>query len=197
MDLGLRERRKQATRQSLQESAVRLVSDRGPDAVTVEDICTASGVSPRTFFNYFATKEEAIFGWDSDARRALTDDIIARPAGEPPLRAIRIVFGGALEASAASGLWEERLRIMRDYPQLVPRMAVLANALQDALAEAVAIRTGRPNDDLYVTVTAAAAVGAARAAVQALSDDPRRAAAKDAFDAAFSYLGSGLEPPSS
>lgn len=58
---GLRERKKRATRSALQSSAVALFRRHGPDAVTVEDICADAGVSPRTFFNYFSTKEEAVF----------------------------------------------------------------------------------------------------------------------------------------
>ena len=61
---GLREHKKQATRAALQHSAVTLCRQRGPGAVTVEDICADAGVSPRTFFNYFATKEEAVFSLD-------------------------------------------------------------------------------------------------------------------------------------
>lgn len=58
---GLRERKKQATRRALQEAAMTLALAEGPD-VTVEQICACADVSPRTFFNHFASKEEAILG---------------------------------------------------------------------------------------------------------------------------------------
>lgn len=57
---SLRARRRQQTREEIHRSAVELVLERGFAAVTVEDISQAAGVSPRTFFNYFPTKQEAI-----------------------------------------------------------------------------------------------------------------------------------------
>jgi AcrR family transcriptional regulator len=57
---GLREQKKQATREALQEAALRLALERGPDNVRVDDIAEAAGVSPRTYNNYFPSREHAI-----------------------------------------------------------------------------------------------------------------------------------------
>src|SRR6187551_3035094 len=70
--LGLRERQKRARREALIDATHRLVAEHGLDAVTVEAICDEAGVSVRTFFNYFETKDDAVLGhtpWplDSDA----------------------------------------------------------------------------------------------------------------------------------
>ncbi|MEV7568062.1 TetR/AcrR family transcriptional regulator [Streptomyces tanashiensis] len=103
---GLRERKKQATREALREAALRLAVECGPDQVRVEDIAEAAGVSPRTYNNYFASREQAIVSAvtaDREARIAAA--VAAGPAGafldatadiEPPLTAaIAERLGGA------------------------------------------------------------------------------------------------------
>lgn len=80
---GLRERKKQATREALREAALRLAVERGPDRVRIEDIAEAAGVSPRTYNNYFSSREQAIVAAvaaDREARIAAA--VAARPAGE-------------------------------------------------------------------------------------------------------------------
>ncbi|MFC9469039.1 TetR/AcrR family transcriptional regulator [Streptomyces coelicoflavus] len=79
---GLRERKKQATREALRAAALRLAMEHGPDRVRVEDIAEAAGVSPRTYNNYFASREQAIVSAvtaDREARIAAA--VAARPAG--------------------------------------------------------------------------------------------------------------------
>jgi AcrR family transcriptional regulator len=82
---GLRERKKRATRRALSDAALRLALDRGLDHLTVEEISEAVGVSARTFFNYFSSKDEALLG-DSPL---LT--------GELPVRSLVLEAGSVLE----------------------------------------------------------------------------------------------------
>src|SRR3954469_8561476 len=86
--VGLRERKKVATRQALHEAAVRLTVEHGLDRLTVEAIADAADVSRRTFSNYFANKEEALL-WSDRARMARFLELVAsRPAGESPWAAM-------------------------------------------------------------------------------------------------------------
>jgi AcrR family transcriptional regulator len=57
---GLRDRKKRRTRQAIRAAAIELFTVQGVDATTVEQIATAADISPRTFFNYFDTKEQAV-----------------------------------------------------------------------------------------------------------------------------------------
>ena len=85
---GRRERKKLATRQALQDAALRLVADRGLEQVTVEDISEAADVATRTFFNYFSSKEEALLG-DAPEKVVTVHRLVAdRPATESPLEAV-------------------------------------------------------------------------------------------------------------
>jgi AcrR family transcriptional regulator len=87
--IGRREAHKRATRQALLDAADRLFHERGVSQTTVRDIAEAAGVTERTFFRYFRTKEDLIirdaFAWMPTFQQA----ILARPAGEPPLLAVR------------------------------------------------------------------------------------------------------------
>ena len=61
-ELGLRERKRLATRRAIQLAILRLVAERGLDGVTVDEVSRVADISPRTFFNYFGSKEEAVLG---------------------------------------------------------------------------------------------------------------------------------------
>ena len=79
---GLRERKKQATRAALREAALRLAVEHGPDQVRVEDIAEAAGVSPRTYNNYFASREHAIVSAvTADRESRIAAAVADRPAG--------------------------------------------------------------------------------------------------------------------
>ena len=80
---GLRERKKQQTREALSWAALRLAIDRGLGNVLVEDIAAEAGVSPRTFNNYFSSKAEAITWRHLNRARRTADLLRAQPPGEP------------------------------------------------------------------------------------------------------------------
>src|SRR4029450_4557104 len=86
---GRRERKKLATRQALQEAALRLVAERGLDRGTVGDISEAADVATRTFFNYFSSKEEALLGDAPQNLATVHRLVVERPAGESPLEGVR------------------------------------------------------------------------------------------------------------
>ncbi len=87
--MGLRETKKLKTRQEIADEATRLFAARGFDRVTVAEVAVAAGVSEKTVFNYFPTKEDLFFGEVPKREQALVDAIRGRGPGETILAALR------------------------------------------------------------------------------------------------------------
>ena len=115
LPVSLRERKKLATRRELRRVALRLIAERGYSNVTVEEIAEAANVSPRTFFNYFPTKEAALFGADPELAEATRDAIVHQSPGEPVVTVLRAIMTNQAESG------RERVRGARRRPGRVAR----------------------------------------------------------------------------
>lgn len=197
MNEGLRERKKAETRRALASAALRLADELGPDGVTVEVIAEAAGVSSRTFFNYFASKEDAIAGITPAQSSELLADLIARPEGEAPLDALRATahsVAGRLEASAHD--WMRRRSLFRRYPTLAARHAAGFAEVERGLVEEIARRTGLdPDRDTYPALVVSAALGAIRVAIAVWWERDRPGPLTDLLDETFDHLQQGLGGP--
>ena len=194
---GRRERKKLATRQALQDVALRLVAERGLDQVTVEDISEAADVATRTFFNYFSSKEEALLGNLPEKVATVQRMVVDRPAGETPLEAVCQVLRTMTLRLAERR--EERLlrqQVIERHPGLLARQLGEYASFEQALAAAVAERLGAGRTDaLYCRVVAAVAVAAARSAVSTWMADKGRRPLAGMVDAAFAQLRDLGSPP--
>ena len=85
---GLRERKKQKTRLALIDAALDLFLEQGYEATTVDQIAAAVDVSPRTFFRYFATKEDVALSLHADGQEAMLAELACRPVEESPFTAL-------------------------------------------------------------------------------------------------------------
>ena len=140
---GLRERKKQATRLALHEAALRLVAERGLDAVSVDDSADRADVSPRTFFNYFTSKVDAVLGLDPEGARHQAEALLGRPAEESPVQALRAVARTqAAEMAEDTELWPLRLKVIDAHPALLASLAAAFGEAEKTLAAAIAERTG-------------------------------------------------------
>jgi AcrR family transcriptional regulator len=191
---GLRARKKAETRRALASAALRLADELGPDGVTVETIAEAAGVSPRTFFNYFPSKEDAICGSTLDRSAAMLADLIARPETETPLDAMRattLAAGRRLENDSDEHM--RRRHLFQRHPALAARQAAGFAKVERGLVEEIARRTGLdPDLDPYPALVVAAALGAVRVAIAVWHERDRPGPLADLLDEAFDHLGDGL-----
>jgi AcrR family transcriptional regulator len=163
---SLRERKKIATRKAIHAAAFDLAERNGLAGVTVEAISDRAGVASRTFWAYFSSKEDAVLDRDPDRPVALRRALVARPADEDALTALRRVLeddvaARASEADMALRRWE----LVRREPLLRAAVAVMFDEIERALATGLAERLGRdPEADLLPGVMVSAAIGAFRVA---------------------------------
>lgn len=191
---GLRERKKRATRQALQQAAVRLFRERGIEAVTVEDICARAEVSPRTFFNYFTAKEEVLVPWDPEIVASTARRILAQPAERSPLQVAHVALREAIDTAMAAPTWRDQALLLRDHPEVLRRIVLASRALESALADGLAQRLGRDHDDRYVRLLSALAITAMRSSIQSWHLADPGTDLHDFLDEAFDLLGRGLPP---
>jgi AcrR family transcriptional regulator len=192
---GRRERKKLETRRRIRRAALDLALLRGVERLTVEEVTERADVSLRTFFNYFACKEDALIPETSDAAVELAAAVRARPPDEPPMRALAEAIGGSEMLRAARDGRERllsRQQLVRDYPSLLPRQLAQYAALERSLAEAVADRLQvSPEYDLRPALLAAIAGSAIRVAMHRWAVDPTRPPHTLVAEA-FAYCAEGL-----
>lgn len=163
--MDLRARNKQATREAISQAALRLAIEQGPNGlalVRVHDIATAAGVSPRTYNNYFSSREQAICAFQADQSSRAGQALGSRPAGEPLDQA---VIAAMIELYTNPEPDRAGLRMIMSTPELEGEALKAFTMAEGPLAEAIATRTGTDlARDLFPAVTAAAVAGAVRVA---------------------------------
>jgi AcrR family transcriptional regulator len=199
--VSLRERKKLATRRLLRRVALELVAERGLANVTVEDIAEAAEVSPRTFFNYFPSKEAVLFGGDSDRAAELRAGITSEAPGRPALDALRAVLTRDSESMADDlrslgddpAEWLRRMKVARTDPHVRAAHAAQMAMLERAIADGLAARLGTDQEtDPYPGVVAAAAVAMVRACLSFWAGSGGAMPIGQLIDQAFTALAGGF-----
>jgi AcrR family transcriptional regulator len=207
MARGLRERRKQETRQAISNVATQMFVDRGFDEVTIAEVADAAGVAKMTVTNYFPRKEDLVLDRAEAIERHLADVIAARAPGESMLAAIRRDYAEAVaRADVTLGLSSPAFAAMiLGSPVLVGRVREMLDRREQLLGDAIAAETGTdgPQQRLVAVLLASVhRVLAAEASRRSLEGQPRGQicavladAATRAFDLLEPSLGSyGIRP---
>ncbi|OYX55843.1 MAG: TetR family transcriptional regulator [Brevundimonas subvibrioides] len=171
---GLRERKRADTHARVHSAAMALFSRKGFEATTLDDIAIAAGVSRRSLFHYFASKEDIVLSTKAGLGDLIEAAVARRPADEPLLAMAENALTDM--ASDFQGPGPRALaRLIHDTPALRSGDQARYEALEGRLARAMAARKGLAPDDLQTRVVATTAIGVLRMATGAwlASDDER------------------------
>jgi AcrR family transcriptional regulator len=193
-----RERKKLETRQALEQAALRLFAERGYEQTTVEEIAEAADVAVRTFFRYFSSKQDVLFGdVVKDRVSRLRTELAVRPRRESPIKSITTV----MDLLDVAGEDEEeqilaRFDLLRHQPSLRTRYLDLINAMRLVVVEFVADRTGvDPRHDMYPHLLAGAAAASWDTSLTLWAESHGKLSLRDLRNEAFAALSAGLPDP--
>jgi len=196
MASGLRERRKQETRQAISDIATRMFIAHGFDAVTIAQVADAAGVAKMTVTNYFPRKEDLVFDRAEAIERHLADVIAARTPGESMLAAIRRDYAEAVaRADVMLGVSSPAFAgMILSSPVLLGRVREMLDRREQVLGDAIAAETGTDSPEQRLVAALLASmhrVLAAEASRRSLAGQPRAeicAVLADAATRAFDLL---------
>ena len=195
--VGLRERKRQQTRQALISAAIRLFAEKGYDETTVAEITAAAGVSTKTFFNYFASKDEVLFPHLSSRIDGAAGIIEQRKPGETVagvlVRAVEYMLAEASRDELAAGLASARLPMIMSVPAVqaaaLRRYFLAETRLAEALHRAYPGILDMPEAAAIIGSLMGAVLAAALATMEAGgSTGEVQAAARRAMDIAVGGL---------
>jgi AcrR family transcriptional regulator len=194
---SLAERKRQLVRDELAEAAVKVLALRGFEETTVDQIVAAVGVSRRTFFRYFQSKEDVIVHMLAGAGAQLCAELRGRPADEPPAVALRHALSPFISISVDHP--DKTLRVSRlilNTPALLARFLERQAQWQADIAAILARRTGLdPHADLRPALAAGVGLTAFHTALHRWADSDGREGLAEIIDQAFALVAPALDLP--
>lgn len=177
-----RDRKKEAVRRALEESALRLFARKGFSATTIDQVADQADVSRSTFFRYFGSKEAVLFNAYDDGGRALAQLLAERPPDEGPLIAFENALVGLAVATSAGAdreLAALRREIIESDPNLKLRRDELVHRWRFRIAETLAAREGKADPEASHLLAAAVGIAVTERITQVYvdatsSDDPEK-----------------------
>jgi AcrR family transcriptional regulator len=193
---GLRERKKQRTRETIARAAHQLFAERGYHATTLPDIAEAADVSTRTIFAYFPSKEDILFSDFPLMKATLAQALAERPEGEEALDTVRAFILSTLQIEK-SELDEQLGRCIENDETLRSHLRARLAQLEEVIAPAIAKDLGAPEDDLRPQLIAASLTAAFNLLYErgaGTSTKPKTAADVAALiDPVITFLRGGLD----
>ena len=191
---GVRERKRRETQRRITDAGVCLFIEKGFDGATVDEIAAAAGISRRTFFHYFDSKDDILLSLQSDVGELFASEIRRAPASDSPFELVR----GAALSVCASLPHDDMLaldRLMRGSASVQARKQASYRQQEEALLTALRERWPEPERETRLRVLAMIAVGTTRLASETFSQEagarPFDEVLRDAFDAVTAELAAG------
>src|SRR5919108_2705019 len=158
---GLRERKKQRTREAIVDAAFELFAQRGFEATTIADIAAAADIAPRTFFGYFATKEDVVTHDFAAVEASMRERLTNRAPGETTIDALREWVAGLMRSIDFDDPRERcRQQLMHESEALRAHDRHLLGRIEDLLTECIAEDLGVEPDAMRARMAAAATIAA-------------------------------------
>ncbi|WP_030781539.1 TetR family transcriptional regulator [Streptomyces sp. NRRL S-920] len=193
--MSMAERKRRLVSDELTESALQLLALKGFDAVTIDEIVTTAGVSRRTFFRYFASKEDVVVQFLADMGAGMRADLAERPGDEPPSVALLHAVRVPLATCAAHS--DRALRVVQlilRTPALLARFLERQAQWRGDLTEELAGRLGLdPGRDLHPGLAAGMALTAFDAVLQRWSNSDGAEDPAALLDQAFAVIAPALD----
>jgi AcrR family transcriptional regulator len=190
---SLRERNHERTRAEIAHHALALFAAHGFDDVTVEDIAASAGISRRTFFRYFDTKDDALLPGDASRLQRLEEALRARPPTEGAFDAVRgAVLEFAQDYETGSHEFLQQARLVLATPSVHARSLEHQAEWEAVIRVFAAERAGQPETSLLPQLLAAGCMAALRAALTTWLHDDGRTDLVGLATAALDRLGDGF-----
>jgi AcrR family transcriptional regulator len=184
---GVRERKQRETRRRIAETALELFLQHGFENTTLDAIAEASGISRRTFFSYFKSKEDVVLAWQDSAWAAIWADLLEASPDEAPLEAVQRVLvqhAGLYEADRMRAIDE----VMRASDALIARKQTVYVQQEAALYAALCQVWRQPQRRPALRILAMACMGALRVAIQDYGEADDGSTAASHVEEAFALL---------
>jgi AcrR family transcriptional regulator len=187
---GLREKRKRQLRSELSRQAIQLFTQKGFEETTIDEIVDPLAVSKRTFFRYFATKEDLVFAWYEELTSELVRALEARPKGETPFESVCETLLSLLHYYDENPKWALTMtRLAKATPALVGKSFEKRSIWERELAKVLAKRLpNTPTRDVTARVTVAAALAAFTCGIDEWTDSRGKANVRACLDRAFAVV---------
>jgi AcrR family transcriptional regulator len=193
-ELGLRERKKQRTREQIIERAMALFDERGFEHVTIADIAAAADIAPRTFFSYFPSKDDVVYHDFETFYELFETQVRERPEGQSTLDVLRAFVADIVEHADPGDPAEQcRRRVIASSPALQQRDREIIGRFERLLADGLAHDLGVDPDSPRARVVAAAAAAALSELERVFDKGNLPKDPMGAFDEVFTFVRGGID----